>query len=277
MRHPLFAFLFILSVAAFAAAQRDIRAVDFRNFTYAAYCASDETENVTVKNGEFSSEKQADGYVDRFYFNVFEVSYGDINGDRNDEAIVLTVCNTGGTGNFSEGFVFGIESGKAVLLARIPGGDRAYGGLRSARVEGGLIVVESNDVGETGGACCPEFIVTSRYQVAGGKVTPVGTAARRPIYPSQRVRFAPGTSGTTLKVTLPASEGKRFIVGARAGQTLTVSVSSDKAELRLLDDVPTTRNVSGFTAKLTAAGDYTVELANYEDRPLIVTLNIRIR
>src|SRR5687767_1632081 len=101
--------ILILCFVACAQAQANIRDVDFKNFTYTPFCAGDPDEKpkpVTVKNGEYSSEKQEEGYVDRFYFNVFDVTYGDLNADRVDEAVVLTVCNTGGTGQFSEGFVF---------------------------------------------------------------------------------------------------------------------------------------------------------------------------
>lgn len=239
-------------------------------------CAGDKPEKVTVKNGEFSSEKQMDGYVDRFYFNVMSVAYGDVTGDNRDEAIVLTSCNTGGTGNFTEGFIYSSKAGKPSLLARIPGGDRAYGGLRKARVENGLLVVESNDVGEMGGACCPEYVVTTRYEVQGGKLTEVGNAEKRELFPRQRVTFAKGTSGTTLKETIPANEGKRFVVGARAGQTLTVSVSSDKASVRLLEDAKVTEGVDGFTSKLPKNGNYTIEVSNYEDSDLPITINIKI-
>ena len=132
--------LILLSFLLFAASafgQTDIHSVDFKNFTYPALCIGEKASRITVKNGEFSEEKQEDGYVDRFYFNVMDVAYGDLNADRRDEAIILAVCNTGGTGNFSEGFIYSMKAGKAALVARIPGGDRAYGGLRSARVESG--------------------------------------------------------------------------------------------------------------------------------------------
>src|SRR5687768_9805023 len=101
-----------------AIAQTGINQVDFKNFTYPAHCASETPQKITVKNGEFAEEKQQDGYVDRFYFNVMDIAYGDLNADGREEAIVLTVCNTGGTGNFSEGFVFQIKNGKPVLAAR---------------------------------------------------------------------------------------------------------------------------------------------------------------
>lgn len=112
-----------------------IRKIDFKNFTYEPFCAGDETTKVTVKNGEYSKETKEEDYTDRFYFNVFDVSYGDVDADNKEEAIILTNCNTGGTGQFTEGLVYTLKAGKAALLTRFEGGDRAYGGLRSAKVE----------------------------------------------------------------------------------------------------------------------------------------------
>ena len=266
--------------AATAKAQVDqqIRSVDFKNFTYQPDCAGEDTKKVTVKNGEFSSEKQADGYVDRFYFKVMSVAYGDLNGDNSEEAVVLTVCNTGGTGNFTEGFVYTLKDGKPTLFATIPGGDRADGGLRSARVDNGQLVVDSNDPGPDGGACCPQFVITTRYDVSSGKLKQVGKGDKRSLFPSQRVSFAKGTSGTTINVKIPPDEGRRYVIGARAGQTLDVSVNTDKASVRLLDDeIQTEDKTNGFTAVLPKDGDFTIEVTNYEGAPIDVTVNIRIR
>ena len=267
--------LLVPTVSIFA--QGDIHKVDFKNFTYLAQCIYETPQKVTVKNGEFSEEKQEEGYVDRFYFHVFDVAYGDLNGDRRDEAIVLTVCNTGGTGNFSEGFIFAMKAGRPTLAARIPGGDRAYGGLRRTRVENGLLVVDSNDVGPEGGACCPQIIVTTRYKLAGSRIVKFGKDTRRDVYPSERVTFAKGSSGKTFKATIPADEGKRFIVGARGGQTLTVSIDTDKASLRLLEEADVKFGINNFLVKLPKTGVYTVEIQNDSGAALSVTVNIRIQ
>lgn len=272
-----FAFLAISTMASLANGQNDIRSVDFKNFTYPAHCVSDTPQKITVKDGEFSEEKQEDGYVDRFYFNVFGIGYGDLNGDRRDEAIVLSICNTGGTGNFSEGFIFAMKAGKPSLVARIPGGDRAYGGLRSARVENGLLVVESNDVGPEGGACCPQVKVTTKYKLAGNKIVQSGQPIRRDIYPKERVTFAKGSSGKTILTTIPAEEGKRYIVGARAGQTLSVSVDTDKASLRLLEEADVKTGINNFLVKLPNTGDYTIEIQNDADAALAVTVIIKVQ
>lgn len=268
-------FVFLLTVSAYG--QSDIRAVDFKNFTYLVHCIAETPENVTVKNGEFSIEKQEDGYVDRFYFKVFDISFGDLNGDRRDEAIVLTVCNTGGTGYFSEGYIFSMKAGKPALVARIPGGDRADGGLRTTRVEKSLLVVERNDPGEDGGACCPQVIVTTRYRLTGDRIAQVGEETRRDIYPSERVTFERGSSGKTFRRTIAADQGRRFVVAARAGQTLTVSIDTDQASLRLLEDADVKFGINNFLVRLPKTGDYTIEVQNNSDATLTLTVNVRIQ
>ncbi|MEO8572796.1 MAG: hypothetical protein ABI481_02415 [Pyrinomonadaceae bacterium] len=277
MRHLLLSSLVVIAASTAAIGQSDIRKVDFKNFTYLAHCISEKPSKITVKDGEFSREKQEDGYVDRFYFNVFDVAYGDLTGDGRDEAIVLGACNTGGTGNFSEGFVFSMKGPRPSLVARIPGGDRAYGGLRNTRVEGGLLVVESNDVGPEGGACCPQVIVTTKYKVAAGKIVKAGKEVRRVLYPTERVTFARGTSSKTIRITIPREEGKRFIIGARSGQTLNVSVDTDKASLRLLGDAEVTSGPNSLLVNLPKNGDYTVEVQNDSDAELAITMVIKIQ
>lgn len=269
--------LVMLLFAYAAPSQQPIRSIDFKNFTYNAFCAGEDSETVTVKDGEYSYEKQEDGWVDRVYFKIFNISYGDLTGDGRDEAVVLSVCNTGGTGNFSEGYIFTLKGGKPVQAANIPGGDRAYGGLREARVEKGLLVVESNDVGELGGACCPEFVVTSRYKLSGEKLTETGAADRRELYPSERVSFDRGTSGKTLKIMVPAQEIKRLVVSARAGQSLMVSIDTDKASVRLLEDAQVTEGIKNFLARLPKSGDYTIEIQNFLETDAVIIVNVKIK
>ena len=267
----------LLAVAGITTAQNGIRSIDFKNFTYQPYCAGDETQTITVKNGEFSLENKMQDYVDRLYFNIMSVAYGDLDGDRSEEAIILSSCNTGGTGNFSEGFVYKLRNSKPVLIARIKGGDRAYGGLRTAVVTNGLLAIDRNDPGENGANCCPEFIETQKYKMTNGKLIEVGDAAKRPVFQTERVTFDRGTSGKTMTVIVPADEGKRFIVGARAGQHLTVSAGNTKAQVRLLEDARVTEGVNNFVAVLPKTGDYTIEIANQTDQEITVVLNIKIQ
>jgi hypothetical protein len=277
MKNIILAILITVFTTLAANAQSDIRRVDFKNFTFEPFCASDETEKVTVKDGEFYREKQMEDYTDRFYFKVFSFAYGDLTGDGKDEAVILSVCNMGGTGNFSEGFIYEMKNGKPALVGRIPGGDRAYGGLREARVENGILAVEVNDAGENGASCCPEFVVTEKYKLSGGKLVEIAKSDRRELYPKERVSFPKGSSGTTFKTMIPAGEIKRYVVGARAGQTLTVSVSSKDVSLRLLEDVEVTEGINNFLARLPKNGDYAIELQSSAETDLEITVNVKIK
>jgi hypothetical protein len=253
-----------------------IRKVDFKNFIYEPYCVGEKTIKITVKNGEYSKETKEDDYTDRFYFNVEAPTYGDMNGDNSEEAIVLSFCNTGGTGNFSEGFVYTMKSGKPALLTRIEGGDRAEGGLRSAVVENGLLVVERNDAGETGGACCPEFTVTTKYKWNGKELQKSGAETKKALYPEERVSFAKGTTKTTIKVTV--DEIKRYTLGARAGQTLSVSVNTDQVTLSLIKgDAEINDDTNSFIAQLKENGNYVIQVQNTGEKPTPVTLTIEIK
>lgn len=254
-----------------------IKDVDFKNFTYQPYCAGEDTQKVTVKEGEFSSEKEVEGYTDRFYFKVFDVTYGDLGGDKAIEAIVLTVCNTGGTGNFTEGFIYRMKAGKPVLITRIEGGDRADGGLRSAMVLNGLLVVDANDPSANSGACCPEFALKTTFKLAGAKLIPSGRPVRRELYPSEPIKFAKGASSASVKATVASQDRKRFTLGARVGQLMTVKVNTDKISIRLLEDAIVTEGANAFTAKLQKNGIYTIELSNYEEGPVEVTLTVGIK
>lgn len=260
-----------------AAANQDIRKVDFKNFAYSPFCAGEEIQNVTVKDGEFVDEKQEDGYVDRFSFTIFSVNYGDATADGSEDAVILSNCNTGGTGQFTEGFVYELKDGKPSLVTRIPGGDRAYGGLVEARVEKGLIVVESYDVGEQSGACCPEFVVTSRYKIANGKLAESGKSEKKELYPAQKVSFPKGATSTTVTVKFTKEEDRRrFSLGARKGQTLRVT-SSDKVFIELRKgDAEAKDSENGFTAKLNADGEFVIEAQFFTDTEQEVTLNISI-
>ena len=268
--------LIVLGFAISVTAQTDLRNVDFKNFAYEPSCAPDEMKKITVKNGNFSQEKQMEGYVDRFDFEIFSVVLGDLDGDKQDEAIVLSTCNTGGSGNFTEGFVYKTVSGKPMLVERIEGGDRAYGGLKSAKVADGFLTVERYDPGEHGASCCPELILTSKYKMTNGKLVEVGQPIKKDLYPTERVTFAKGTSGKTLKVTIPVGEGRRYLVGARGGQRLSVSIDSPDAQLRLLEDARVTEGINNFLAALPKSGDYTIEVRNNGDKDIVITLNIRI-
>ena len=266
-------------IAAPAAAQSEIRRVDFRNFAYQPSCTDMEDgkalETLTVKNGEFTRERMVDGFPDRLFFAATAVTYGDLTGDGQEEAVVMTGCNTGGTGQFTEGLIYGMKAGKPVLLARVPGGDRADGGLRSLTVESGVLVIDANSGGL--GACCPEFATLSRVRLKGDTLVEISAPVRRELYPKQRLAFARGTSSALVEVTIAPWDRKRYAVGARQGQTLTVLINAGTASISLLGDTDTKDEPGRLTATLPKTGDYTIELTNESDAPARIRATVSIR
>lgn len=260
------------------AVDQAIRKVDFKNFEYEPFCAGEEPEKVTVKNGEYSKEtkdKDSD-FVDRFYFDVTEVVFGDIDGDNKEDAVILTSCNTGGTGQFSEGFVYMLKLDKPVMVERIAGGDRADGGLHSAKIENGMVEIVRNDVGEAGGACCPEFKVATKYKWNGKQLVKHGSDVRSELYPTEKVSFAKGATKSSMKVTV--DDIKRFSFGARSGQSISVSVDSTDVSVTLIKgDADVTEGTNGFNGRLTGSGEFVIQLQNSGEKPTAVTLTIEIK
>jgi hypothetical protein len=159
------------------AAAGDIRRVDFRNFTYQASCATEDGTlvDIRVRDGEFRREDK----YNALSFSVFSVSYGDLTGDGHAEAAIATNCNTGGTGQFSEGMVFSMQGGQPVLLARVPGGDRAYGGIALLAIDKRQLIVERYATDDGGPLCCPKYIDTTRLRWDGAGLAQAGGVSRR--------------------------------------------------------------------------------------------------
>jgi uncharacterized protein YqiB (DUF1249 family) len=119
--------------------------------------------------------------------------------------------------------------------------------------------------------------VTTKYKLAGDKLIASGTPVRRELYPSEPLKFAKGASSAAVKLTIAPEDRKRFTLGARVGQIMSISVDNPKISVRLLEDALVTEGTNAFTAKLPKSGTYTVELSNYEETPVEVTLTVGIR
>lgn len=293
MRKLILVVFVFLAFSSIAFSQTNIREVDFKNFTYEPFCAGpgDETLKITVKDGMFYEEKQtAEGFTERFYFNAYDVIYGDVDGDNTDEAIVLTLCNTGGTGNFTEGFVFALKDDQPALISRIEGGDRAYGGLREVSIENGKVIkVERSSPGELGAACCPENIETTIYRFENNSLVQVGEKTTREIYPAERVEFEAGKDYKIFKLRMePDDQIKRYVFRARKGQTLQVITSAPEARVRLYKGKAKvlTQNeklfrgadsTNQFSAKLRETGDFVFEISNFSDTVLDFFVTVKIK
>ncbi len=159
-------------------AEGDIRRVDFRNFSYTPACLMADGEpsgaSLTVHNGTYRSE-QEDNPIQ---FGILSIQYGDLTGDGHDEAAVVTHCNLGGTGQFTEGMVYSMQAGKPLLISRVEGGDRAYGGIAGLSITDGRLIVERFET-DDGPSCCPMYIDTTLMRWDGTQLKGEGAITRR--------------------------------------------------------------------------------------------------
>lgn len=250
----------VLPGTAFAAGE--IRSVNFRDFVYHPSCADFESSDeakvpVRVTGGRFEASPGTD--LEGLYFEIGEILYGDLTGDGREEAIVRSLCSTGGTGRFDEGFVYGMKDGKPALLGRIPGGDRASGSVRCVRVEEGALKVEriGND---TGAALGIDFIETETWKIQGGRLVESGQAAHRRLGTTEGakpIRFARGTSSGTVKGTTSGVD--QYVLQAREGQTMTVRLTAPQKNAAFeiqLDDYTVSCRTTEWTGELPATGTY---------------------
>lgn len=165
--------------AVLAQSDGDIHRVNFQDFIYRPSCAHLASEDVEAQIRTRNGKYEVYNDKEQIGFTIRTPAYGDLTNDGVDEAVILSSCNTGGSGQFSEGFIYTIRGEKPLLLARIPGGDRADGGLHDLTVERGLLVVERYARKDTSGLCCPDFVDTTRYRWDGRKLVQAGKTTRR--------------------------------------------------------------------------------------------------
>ncbi len=223
-----------LPLSAFA---QSIRQIDFRNFNYeACFDAPKGAKTIRVKNGKY--EGKADD--EKVYFEVSSVTYGDLDADGVEEAIVETICSGGGTGRFSDGIVFRYQNGKPVASAHFGMGDRADGGIHEIKFVKGLLKV--GRYGGNHGACCPEYIEIHTLKLTGNKLIEVGKPVKTDYEnkydgsATRRVKFARGANSTILKGVAKTNE--TYLIGAAAGQTMTIRIisQSPRASISLYDE-----------------------------------------
>ena len=93
------------------------------------------------------------------YAKVDSPTFGDVTGDRRDEALVRLVINTGGTGWFDVVNVFAMDGNSPYVLGTIGGGDRGDGGIVQASVVDGNVAIVRNQSLDGDGACCPSTVL----------------------------------------------------------------------------------------------------------------------
>jgi hypothetical protein len=160
-----------------------IRQVDFKNFTYpklpTGKCSMAE---VRLVNGKYNAPEGIAGTrpaVDCWSVALGPITYGDVTGDGEEEAIVELYAEAGGTEASEDVYIYTLKGGNPELLWKFATGDRADGGLRRIAAENGELVVDLFGVGtaigkklygtEDVGACCPKHFTRTKYKWDGSQ------------------------------------------------------------------------------------------------------------
>ena len=172
-------FGFVISVNA----QTTIQKVDFKNFTYELSCGdADKRSQLTVKNGEFSGNKNSFEVGDvEVYLKIYKVVYGDFDGDKKDEAVVLYACSSGASYVYFRGLFFKMKKQKPILLTELAGGNKGDGGFHKVRFFKNQLIAERLQLPAGGSACCPAFIETTKYKLKDRKLVQIGKRTSRKI------------------------------------------------------------------------------------------------
>ena len=104
-----------------------------------------------------------------------ETSFGDLTGDIAEEAAVLVDYYVGGTGASGRRkiFVFMLEDDKLKSLGTLEGGDRAFGGLRSAKIKSNRLEVQSYTTNGDECAVCYGGVVMNKYEYIANRFVKV--------------------------------------------------------------------------------------------------------
>jgi hypothetical protein len=205
---------------------------DFKNYTYDLPRGWENPDGSEIKlvNGrvapvsvdvtdKMTNEEKADRKAQRrIGLSYVTTKFLDVTGDGEDEAIVVLKIETGGAAIPQVVYVFTWKDGKPELIWQFRTGDRADGGLKDIRSEGGLVVLElygqdrfvlgQTETGKITGdeeqLCCPLYFTRSAYKWNGNAFLMQGKRLTFSIAD----RTAPPVENLGDKVNAPAKPKK---------------------------------------------------------------------
>lgn len=171
-----------------AAAPDAIRLLDFGEIDQAGTTCAEGPDVtmpgvITVADGE--SEVLDEDTFTRLEVDG-DVTYGDVDGDGRDEAVVHTICTFGANGAQDNIQVWDLETGTAEVKATFGEPPASVTGplppaVKEVAIEDdGTVAVTWTHYADDDAQCCPSLESTLRYLVTGSQVTQVGAADTEP-------------------------------------------------------------------------------------------------
>jgi hypothetical protein len=184
MKEPMLFLTILVLVMAAGCADRKakIKNIDEEEVKASVKTATLSGENVltfeALQNAVYHSEYFKDGQV-KLTNGKYEsagivisldeqMQFGDVTGDRIEDAVVVLVTDTGGNGAFYDLAVVVDENGTPANIASTYLGDRVK--IESIYIEAGKVTVSMVMHGETDPDCCPTLKVVKTYQLQGGNL-----------------------------------------------------------------------------------------------------------
>ncbi len=118
-------------------------------------------ETVTLPNGVYKNE--AERYTAQLLNRPGLIQFGDVNGDRRDDAVVLLVINTGGSGQFIYLTAVLDINGQPKALPPVLLGDRIQ--PKSVTIQNGQVAIDMVSHGPNDPLCCPTRPIQQVYQM----------------------------------------------------------------------------------------------------------------
>jgi hypothetical protein len=116
-----------------------------------------------------------------------DVTYGDLDGDGRDEAVVHTICEYGANGAQDSIQVWDLDTGTAEVKASLGEPPTSVTGPLPPAVKGvaieedGTLAVTWTHYSDDDPNCCPSLESTIRYLVAGTQITQIGAPDTDPV------------------------------------------------------------------------------------------------
>ena len=132
-------------------------------------------EPVTLTNGRYEGKPFVEGGASLPTVQLIDNStlYGDLNGDGIEDATVLLVENSGGTGVFTYVGAKLNQDGQPVDAGTILVGDRTQ--VKSMVIENGQVILEIVTQGPDDAQCCPTLKVRKTYALQNGTLAEIGS------------------------------------------------------------------------------------------------------
>jgi hypothetical protein len=191
---------------------------------------------ITLVDGAYSNGSTTDPYSVRM---LDVIAMGDLNGDGADDAAIILVENTGGTGQF-ESLVAVLDSGGfPVQAGQVQLGDRVR--INTMTIDAGAITLDMFVQGPNDGMCCPSQPETQTYRMLADTLWMISLTSRTP---DNQVRVI-----TILSPAEGAEVSNPFTVSG------SVSISPFEATLACRIYLPDGTSVNEFPLMVDSGGN----------------------